>query len=155
MVFHIIDDNRDVCEYIVELLEISGYRARSYTDPVEYLNYVHSPDYIDPLAVFTDVQMPGMTGFELIAEIRAIKSNHKFILLSGYMGDMDESETSVCHFLAKPFQPNQLLEIVQAIDNCSEQGPSSASKSSCQSIIEDKSKECPLECRECGHKTSA
>jgi len=74
-VFHIIDDEEILCELAAELISSAGFETISYTSPVDYLNYVNSDAYVVPDAIFTDIQMPGMNGYELIDKIRGASRN--------------------------------------------------------------------------------
>ena len=151
MVFHVIDDIELVGEIVVEVLRSEGFQATAWSDPVDYLNHVFSDGYIFPVAIFTDVQMPKINGYQLIERIREKCPDQKFILLSGYDAVREDMRSSVCHFLAKPFQARELIEIAQALIQCSQFGPSVAN-STCVEILEERVKRCPLDCRECGNK---
>lgn len=64
--------------------------------------------------ILTDIQMPGLDGFELLEEIRSIKQNIPVIALSGRK-DLEKDyflEKGFTDFHSKPVQVNKLLAIV-------------------------------------------
>lgn len=73
-----------------------------------YAEYLHSR----PKIVITDINMPGMNGFEMIAKIHEVESDCKIIILSAY----DEKkhlykaiELGVFAYLHKPAKAPQLI----------------------------------------------
>ena len=152
MMFHVIDDDECLRELVVELLESSGYVANSYSSPHEYVDYLKSDNYLFPTATFTDIQMPGMSGYELIDIIREKFPEQKIVVMSGYHeGDAAMRNTS-CHFLPKPFIPQQLFAIADALIRCNKEGLPAAN-STCSRVTKESSLynwSCPLDCSECG-----
>jgi DNA-binding response OmpR family regulator len=66
--------------------------------------------------VFTDLSMPGMSGFQLAKKIKNINNIVPVILITGWKIEMSESElkdNGVDLVLGKPFHVYQVLEIVQ------------------------------------------
>lgn len=65
--------------------------------------------------VITDIQMPGMTGLELIGEIKRRWTRTKYILLSGY-SDFEYAKEAIHHqvedYLLKPVKEQELLATV-------------------------------------------
>lgn len=62
--------------------------------------------------VVTDCVMPGMSGPELIKQLRAINPSLKIICMSGYSRGLLEEGTD---FLAKPLTPDVLLNKVREV----------------------------------------
>lgn len=72
-----------------------------------------------PEIVITDIQMPGMDGIEMVGEIRAIKADSKFIVLTAYGSTIFNEKFAAigCHnFLQKPIEFDRLFAL---IDKCS------------------------------------
>jgi two-component system chemotaxis response regulator CheY len=64
--------------------------------------------------VFCDVNMPGMTGFELMAKVKEQTPEKIFIVMSGVTENEQKAELAGADaFLGKPFTINDLFNIVQ------------------------------------------
>lgn len=116
--FHIIDDEVALSTLMVELLESAGYQAVDFSSPVDYLNFVDSKYYLPPVAVITDVRMPEMSGYELIDRVRDKYPEQRVIVVSGDDRGDEARNREVCHFLSKPFTPEKLFSLADAITKC-------------------------------------
>jgi len=113
--FHIIDDEALLCELAVEIILAAGFEAVSYTSPIEYLHYVDSNDYVEPDAIFTDIQMPEMNGYEFIDKIRCKFPDMKIVVVSGYYSATAALKHHVWRYLPKPYFPAQIIAIASEI----------------------------------------
>lgn len=73
---------------------------------------------LKPDIVMTDIKMPVMDGIEMICQIRKMKLNSEFIVLSGY-GDYEFTsramEEGVRHYLLKPCDEEQIGKVIDKI----------------------------------------
>lgn len=115
MIFHVIDDQPIICEYISELSLAFGHEALIFQSPVEYLNFLKDDKYVSPAAVFSDLSMPLMGGYEMIKRIQAEYPDQRFIIISGKPNLRDQYDPSFM-FLNKPFGIKQFKEILTAIN---------------------------------------
>jgi CheY-like chemotaxis protein len=111
----IVDDEKDFARTIVKILEHSGFKAEYVTSGRECL---------DKLGqgfrglILMDINMPGMNGWETIAEIvsRGFGSNSIICMLTGY-GDpdpgMDNVKEYVIDYLTKPIDTDFLVSTVR------------------------------------------
>jgi CheY-like chemotaxis protein len=68
--------------------------------------------------VFTDVGMPGMSGWELAREIRQINSQIPIAVITGWgeaVGSHEQKAAGVNWIVAKPFTADRIAELVQDI----------------------------------------
>jgi FixJ family two-component response regulator len=77
----IVDDDVAVCKSLKFALEIEGFDVRAYVNPGQFLGEAELPD-CDCLIV--DQVMPGMTGLDLIAGLRARNLDAPAILITGH-----------------------------------------------------------------------
>jgi len=75
---------------------------------------------ISPDIVITDIMMPKMTGLEMAKEIKAIDTTVPIIILSAY-SEVDKFlnaiDIGVVKYLIKPFDPDELLEYIDSIED--------------------------------------
>jgi len=65
----VVDDNRDAADSLAELLRLSGFQVATAYEGMSALNLArHQP----PLAVFLDLNMPGMPGHDVLAALREL-----------------------------------------------------------------------------------
>ena len=71
-------------------------------------------------AVFTDVGMPGMSGWELAREIRQVNKTIPIAIITGWgeiVGSNEQRAAGVDWVVAKPFTADRIAELVREI-NC-------------------------------------
>jgi len=109
----VVDDDHDVCDYLVMLLEREGYEATALTNPHDAAETLKQGAYH---LVILDLMMPGMDGTEVLKEIRRIDDDVAVIIFTGYPS-MDTAITSLQHqasdYLKKPFRVEEFRDAVQ------------------------------------------
>jgi CheY-like chemotaxis protein len=110
----VVDDDAGLREAIGALLEVMGYEVGYASDGRSALDQVAQRR---PEAVVTDLQMPGMDGFELLREMAIQNSDVPVIAISG--GDTALLETArklgAAETFAKPVLGDTLAS---AIERC-------------------------------------
>lgn len=109
----IVDDDPFVLDSVSALLGGYGYQTRSSSDPRQALDdYLASP----PDILLSDINMPGMTGIELLTRIRAVDHETPVILMTGY-AELDSAVSAIQQgafdFILKPYDPRYLLHSIQ------------------------------------------
>jgi signal transduction histidine kinase/DNA-binding response OmpR family regulator len=112
----VVDDNVDAAEMIAELLALTGHDARVAHDGPSAIALAQE---IEPDVVLLDIGLPGMNGYEVAKQLRAIPSIEKALLIAvtGYGQDSDRQRTHEAgfdHHLVKPVKPDHLLELIAA-----------------------------------------
>ena len=116
--FHVIDDTDAICKVVTAMFKHQGYETISFGCPKDYINFVNSPDFSKPIAVFTDVTMPAMTGYEMIDIASELKPDLKFVVMTGEPEIRSEHANKACMYLAKPFTLARLLKVVSSLIQC-------------------------------------
>ncbi|MBF0468861.1 MAG: response regulator [Desulfamplus sp.] len=85
----IVDDDTDVLESMSNLLQDEGFTVKAVTCAEDALK--EFADF-EPSVIITDMLMPGMSGLELIREIRKINTHVQIIIITGYATIQNVSE---------------------------------------------------------------
>ncbi len=110
----VVDDNDALRENLAETLEIEGYPVAVAGDGASALEKLSEDP--PPGIVLLDLMMPGMSGAELLARIRAeSRLRHvKVVVTSGVTGAAARV-TDADAVLTKPFGVKELLEALQKL----------------------------------------
>jgi PAS domain S-box-containing protein len=110
----VVDDDADVRQFLVEALRTFGYQVLEAEDGYAALSLLakSSPDL-----VIVDYAMPGLTGVEMVRELRLKRPELPILFVSGYaetaaMEEVVDENTSV---LRKPFEISKLQEIMSRL----------------------------------------
>ncbi|CAN5461723.1 N/A [soil metagenome] len=118
MLFAIIDDEYEVCDVLRLYFESRGHRCIVAHDGEQGLAIIRDKQ---PAAVFLDVAMPKMNGYEVLTRLRDDPATAKLpVLLMTALtrGETRSPEewakaTGADAFLAKPFEFDQMLHVVE------------------------------------------
>jgi|GEM_PF-2542043 len=112
----VVDDEPFFLDVVGESLDHLGYRVRACGSSSRALEVFKAhPEGFDLLV--TDQSMPGMTGVQLIAEIRKLNGRLPVILCTGYSETVTEQSAEhygITRFLMKPVNARELAEAVRA-----------------------------------------
>ncbi|AFU58349.1 putative signal transduction response regulator, receiver domain protein [Candidatus Nitrososphaera gargensis Ga9.2] len=111
----VVDDELDIVTIFRQALSRYGYSVFGFTDPTLALEHfrLNAQDYA---LVISDVRMPQMSGFELAANIKAIKPDARIVLMSAFeVSDLEFSTSAVktSDFLRKPVDIRTLVQKVK------------------------------------------
>lgn len=109
-VISVLDDDPYVRAAINNLLESRGYIVHTFASAEEFLR---SDDSNDTSCVIADVQMPLMTGIDLLTQMRAHGSATPFIFITAFPDESVRVRAlnagAIC-FLGKPFAASDLMQ---------------------------------------------
>ena len=116
----LIDDKKSIVEGMKYLIEWEQYgfeisaALRCAADAISFVEKNH----VD--LIISDIRMPGMSGLELIEEIRKIDSCVKFIIMSGY-AEFEYAKKALDYqangYLLKPVDEDELIELLCRVKN--------------------------------------
>jgi FixJ family two-component response regulator len=110
----IVDDDRSVQSALKDLMESAGLSARCFGSAEEFLE---SDERNQTACLVTDIRMPGMSGLELQAKLKAEGSRIPMIFITAHDDaklKMQAMKAGALEFLSKPFDDEVLLEKVGA-----------------------------------------
>ncbi len=111
----IVEDDRDLREALVTTLELAKFRVREASNASEALaRLAESP--VD--MVVSDVNMPGLSGHELLAEVQRLYPGLPMMLITAY-GQISDAvsamQAGAIDYLVKPFEPRFLVDAVSKV----------------------------------------
>ena len=111
----VVDDESSVRELLADILQGEGYEVSLAESGREALELFDTGNYE---AIFTDVGMPGMSGWELARAIRELDSTIPLAVVTGWgeaVGSVEQEEAKVDWVVTKPFSINRIVDIVEEI----------------------------------------
>ncbi len=113
----VVDDNRDAAESMSMLLEMWGHAvAYAYDGPTA----LETAQQWQPEAVFLDIGLPGMDGYEVAERLRALPQAKGAVLIAitGYGQEDDRrrsQQAGIDHHLVKPVAPDALRTLIESL----------------------------------------
>jgi CheY-like chemotaxis protein len=111
----VVDDNADAADSLMVLLQLCGYDAEAAHGGRAALRALADRP---PDAVLCDLAMPGMSGFEVAARLRATGPLTLLLVAVTAYSDDDvrqrAREAGFDHFAVKPADPEFLLQLLRA-----------------------------------------
>ena len=116
-VISVIDDDASVRAATNNLLSSHGYLVHTFASAEEFLQ---SACLNDSSCVIADVQMPAMSGLDLLTHMRAQGNAAPFVFITAFPEDSVRAralKAGAVGFLAKPFAGTALINCVEAAVN--------------------------------------
>jgi CheY-like chemotaxis protein len=114
----VVEDEPAVRDIAVELLRDAGYGVLAAADGYEAVRTLADNPAIDLL--FTDVVMPGLSGFALAQQARLLRPEIKVLFTSGYPDEAArlEAESLRQPIIRKPYRGHELARHVARTLGC-------------------------------------
>ena len=111
----VVDDNADAADTLTLLLRNAGHEVHTAYGGKEAIEIA---DRVRPEAVLLDIQMPRMSGYDLVRELRRHERAPRPLLIavSAYGQESDKlasRQAGFDHHLTKPLDPPALLRLLR------------------------------------------
>ena len=109
----VVDDEAHVRELLCEMVESEGCEVIAASNGTDALALFEVGNFD---AVFTDIGMPGMSGWELARAIRALNAELPLAVITGWgdaVGSDEQKAAQVNWVVTKPFSIQRVGEIIQ------------------------------------------
>ena len=119
----VVDDESFVRELLGEILDgeqCDFYLAESGSEALSAFKEMEFD------GIFTDVGMPGMSGWEFAREIRQIDKNIPIAVITGWgeaVGSNEQKAAGVDWVIAKPFTADRISELVREVNELNDTRP--------------------------------
>lgn len=111
----VVDDDKEVCEYLETYLVQEGYLVCCIRDPTLAVRELKQSDYH---IVILDLVMPKLSGLELLDRIRYVDGDIAVIMLTGYP-TLESATESIAHevsaYVTKPVSTAELRAVLQRV----------------------------------------
>lgn len=111
----IVEDDHDLREALVTTLELAKFRVHEAANAEEALARL-AESTVD--MVVSDVNMPGMSGHDLLGEVQRLYPGLPMMLITAY-GQISHAvsamQSGAIDYLVKPFEPKVLVEAVSKV----------------------------------------
>jgi two-component system response regulator FixJ len=110
----VVDDDPAVCNSLKFSLELEGFAVRAYRSGPEFLA---AGNFRDCNCFIIDQRMPGMSGMEVIAELRGRKVSTPAILIISQPNKVLSARAAEAHvpIIEKPLLSNALVEKIREV----------------------------------------
>ena len=109
----VIDDDRSIRWVLDRALSKAGIPIKAFNTADQAMHHLHDEE---PMAIITDVRMPGMSGLEFLDHAREIHANVPIIVMTAH-SDLENAVASFEHgafeYLPKPFDVDDAVAVVQ------------------------------------------
>lgn len=112
-VVHVVDDDPAVRDSVTGLIRLFGLAVEAHASAEAFLAATGARGCG---CVVADVNLPGVSGLELLRRVRARRDAVPFILMTGRVTDLIAAEAAQAgaRLLEKPFDPGELVGLVRA-----------------------------------------
>jgi PAS domain S-box-containing protein len=110
----VVEDEEGVRNVLHDILAEADHQVETATDGMTGIELFERKAFD---LVFTDLGMPGMSGWQVAAKIKSINRKVPVALITGWHVELKEShmkDSGVDLIIKKPFAVNQVLQLVQA-----------------------------------------
>jgi DNA-binding NtrC family response regulator len=119
-----VDDEKDVCGFIGSYLKIKNYNALMANSAEEALPIIKEQT---PDIMLLDINLPGMSGIDLLKLVRQFNTTIKVVITSGHSIDIQHDPQfqglGVLEFIEKPMTLSTLDSVLERIAREEQNGP--------------------------------
>jgi DNA-binding NtrC family response regulator len=112
----LIDDDEGVLRALGMLLRAMKFEVEMFNSPQSAIDYATTPASID--LVISDLRMPGLTGEDVIRQLKSRRPSLPVVIMSGHATSNDIARLraiGMSAFISKPFTPDQLLGTIREL----------------------------------------
>ncbi len=109
----VVDDSISMVDGLVKILQVSGYNADPAYNGQDALRKISAKEYD---LILCDIEMPGLTGLDLLKHVRQDYDEIPFVLMTGFLEQeyfIRAIQLGASDFIRKPIDTEHLLNTIQ------------------------------------------
>jgi DNA-binding NtrC family response regulator len=111
----IVDDDKQICDYMQTLLENDGFHVKTASDPTLVEDDVRTGEYH---VIILDLMMPKLDGIEVLRRIRSIDKDIAVVIFTAHP-NLDSAVASMkldaVDYIKKPFNADEFREVLSRV----------------------------------------
>jgi len=111
----LVDDDREVSQSLANLFDTDKFRFSFLEDGTEVGRFLNKHEDVD--LVMLDVNLPTLSGLDVLKQIKAVHTNLPVIMISGFVSTENAIEAmreGAYEYLTKPFEIERLIDTVNS-----------------------------------------
>jgi two-component system NtrC family sensor kinase len=112
----LVDDDKDMCESLADVIMLDSNYSVSYTiDPLRALDLIKKEEFT---LIIVDYKMPGMTGIELLQNIKKIRPEVTVFMLTAFISKelIEQAKTEGAQkVLSKFIWPDEIIKHIKEV----------------------------------------
>jgi len=109
----VVDDEESMCRFMEIMLSKEGYQVDTANDGYSGVNLLKQSEYD---LVIADLNMPEMTGIDLLKEIKSFKQKQDFIVMTAYATvdtAIEAMKQGAIDYITKPFKVDEIKLVIE------------------------------------------
>lgn len=115
----VVDDTKNIRVLLSTCLELRGYEVITADNGGEALEIINDKNQKIDL-IFLDIRMPGLSGTELLKNIKYIRNNCPVVIMTAFAtvkNAVECTKLGALIYLQKPFSPERINLVLDEIEN--------------------------------------
>ncbi len=109
----VIDDEDSMCNFMEIMLAKQGFAVNATTSPPEGIELVRNENYD---LVIADLNMPEMTGIDVLKEVRSFKAEQEFVVMTAFASvdtAIEALKEGAADYITKPFKVDEIMLVIE------------------------------------------
>lgn len=109
----VVDDEESMCRFMEIMLSKEGYLVDTATNGRSGVDFLKQSEYD---LVIADLNMPEMTGIELLKEVKSFKQKQDFIVMTAYATvdtAIEAMKQGAVDYITKPFKVDEIKLVIE------------------------------------------
>lgn len=111
----VIDDEESMCNFMEIMLSKEGYSVKTTTEPEHGVAMLKDQNYD---LVIADLNMPEMTGIEVLQQVRSFKKEQDLVVMTAYASvdtAIEAMKQGAADYITKPFKVDEIKLVIEKI----------------------------------------